>query len=43
MEQICIIDEEPTNLQQLRDVIASKWTKIAEDLSNTLGKVYKEK
>ncbi len=28
---ICIMDVQPTNLQQLRDAITSIWTKISED------------
>ncbi len=33
--EICIMDVQPTNLQQLRDAIMSIWTKISE-VSNTL-------
>ncbi len=29
--EICIVDVQPTNLQQLRDAIMSIWTKISED------------
>ncbi len=34
--KICIIDVQPTNLQQLRDAIMSIWTKISEECFNTL-------
>ncbi len=34
--KICIIDVQPTNLQQLRDTIMSIWTKSLRNVSNTL-------
>ncbi len=34
--EICIMDVQPTNLQQLRDVIMSIWTKISEECSQQL-------
>ncbi len=35
-QQICIMDVQPTNLQQLRDAIMSIWTKISEECSQQL-------
>ncbi len=37
--EICIMDVQPTNLQQLRDAIMSIWTKISEECFNTLLKL----
>lgn len=31
MRGICVIDVQPTHLQQLRDVIISIWTKTSEE------------
>ncbi len=30
-QEICIMDVQPTNLQQLRDAILSIWTKFSEE------------
>ncbi len=35
-QEICIMDVQPTNLQQLRDAIMSKWTKIFEECFQNL-------
>ncbi len=34
--KICIMDVQPTNLQQLRDAIMSIWTKISEECFQNL-------
>ncbi len=35
-QEICIMDVEPTNLQELHDAIMSIWTKISEECFQTL-------
>ncbi len=37
-QEICIMDVQPTNLQQLRDTIMSIWTKISEECFQHLVK-----